>query len=340
MTETFKAAVVQAAPEFMDLEGCIDKARGLVERAAQEGARLVAFSECWFPGYPWWIWLSATAHNIKYFQAYHEKQPGSRRRGLEELRRMPETTAFSFRRRQRTRSRLALHCPVPVRRPGRIAAGTPQAETHPRRAHGVRRGQRQPPGCAGHRTGQYRPALLLGAPAAADQVRHVQHARAGAHRGLALIQLLPPGLLPGPEGKRRRPPRSMHWKASVLCSPLRGDLPEMIDLLVETGIQASLIRGRRRFRPGHAPDGSPMCEPLPKDQDGLLFAEPRPRRHCRGQSFRPIGRSLFASGCHQAATDRSPQPRVAEFLAKSGAEAERPTFSRSGRSGNATAMIS
>ena len=72
MNAKFKAAVVQAAPVFMNLEGCIAKALGLIENAAQEGARIVAFPECWFPGYPWWIWLSATADNIKYFQQYHE----------------------------------------------------------------------------------------------------------------------------------------------------------------------------------------------------------------------------------------------------------------------------
>lgn len=72
MTTKYKAAVVQAAPVFMDLDGCIDKAIGIIEKAASEGARIVAFAETWFPGYPWWIWLSPTLHNVKYFQRYHE----------------------------------------------------------------------------------------------------------------------------------------------------------------------------------------------------------------------------------------------------------------------------
>ena len=72
MSEAFKAAVVQAAPVFMDLDGCVDKAIALIEEAATGGARIIAFPECWIPGYPWWIWLSPPAHNIKYFQAYHE----------------------------------------------------------------------------------------------------------------------------------------------------------------------------------------------------------------------------------------------------------------------------
>ncbi len=72
MSNLYKAAVVQAAPVFMDLEGCVDKAITFIEKAAHEGARIVAFSECWFPGYPWWIWLSPAAHNVRYFQQYHE----------------------------------------------------------------------------------------------------------------------------------------------------------------------------------------------------------------------------------------------------------------------------
>jgi len=75
MSETFKVAAVQAAPVFMDLEGCTKKAVGLIEEAAAAGAKLIAFPECWMPGYPWWIWLSAPALNLKYFQAYHENCP-------------------------------------------------------------------------------------------------------------------------------------------------------------------------------------------------------------------------------------------------------------------------
>jgi aliphatic nitrilase len=72
MSIKFKAAVVQAAPVFMNLDGSIDKAVTLIERASKEGAKIVAFSEAWFPGYPWWIWLSPAAHNVAHFQAYHE----------------------------------------------------------------------------------------------------------------------------------------------------------------------------------------------------------------------------------------------------------------------------
>lgn len=56
----------------MDLTASIDKAIALIEEAADNGAELIAFSECWLPGYPWWVWLSAPANNIKYFQKYHE----------------------------------------------------------------------------------------------------------------------------------------------------------------------------------------------------------------------------------------------------------------------------
>ncbi len=70
--QSYKVAAVQAAPVFMDLAATVDKGIGLIEQAAQAGARLVAFPECWVPGYPWWVWLSAAAHNVKYFGRYHE----------------------------------------------------------------------------------------------------------------------------------------------------------------------------------------------------------------------------------------------------------------------------
>ncbi len=61
----FVAALVQAAPEFVDLDGAIDKTVSLIAEAAKQGASLIAFPEDWIPGYPWWIWLDAPAWGFR-----------------------------------------------------------------------------------------------------------------------------------------------------------------------------------------------------------------------------------------------------------------------------------
>ena len=70
--QCYKVAVVQAAPVFMNLDATIEKGIALIEQAAKNGARLITFPECWVPGYPWWAWLSAPEHNVKYFASYHD----------------------------------------------------------------------------------------------------------------------------------------------------------------------------------------------------------------------------------------------------------------------------
>nr|AAR97506.1 nitrilase [uncultured organism] len=60
----FKAAVVQAAPEWLDLDRTVDKTIALIEEAAGAGAKLIAFPETWIPGYPWHIWVGTPAWAI------------------------------------------------------------------------------------------------------------------------------------------------------------------------------------------------------------------------------------------------------------------------------------
>jgi nitrilase len=47
-----KVAVVQAAPVLFDREATIEKACGLIEQAAMQGARLIVFPEAFIPAYP------------------------------------------------------------------------------------------------------------------------------------------------------------------------------------------------------------------------------------------------------------------------------------------------
>jgi nitrilase len=51
-----KVAITQAEPEYLDLARGVEKTVKLITEAAQGGANLVAFPECWITGYPGWIW--------------------------------------------------------------------------------------------------------------------------------------------------------------------------------------------------------------------------------------------------------------------------------------------
>lgn len=53
---TLRVAVTQHEPVWLDLDRTVDKTCRIIAEAAEAGAQLVAFPECWIPGYPAWIW--------------------------------------------------------------------------------------------------------------------------------------------------------------------------------------------------------------------------------------------------------------------------------------------
>jgi len=55
MSELVKVAAIQAAPVFLDLSASLEKALGLIEEAAANGAKLLVFPEAFLPAWPVWV---------------------------------------------------------------------------------------------------------------------------------------------------------------------------------------------------------------------------------------------------------------------------------------------
>lgn len=64
---TVKVAAVQAAPVFLDTDATIDKVCLLIEEAADNGAKLIAFPEVFVSGYPYWNWLMTPVQGSPWF---------------------------------------------------------------------------------------------------------------------------------------------------------------------------------------------------------------------------------------------------------------------------------
>lgn len=69
-TDTVRAAVAQLEPVWLNKDASIDKAIEWIQKAAQEGVRIIAFPEVFIPGYPGWIWQGPFTFGQRFQQKY------------------------------------------------------------------------------------------------------------------------------------------------------------------------------------------------------------------------------------------------------------------------------
>lgn len=71
MSRRFTAAVVQAAPVWLDLEATTTLACERIAAAAADGARLVAFPESFIPAFPYGVWHHGLVANMDFHRRLH-----------------------------------------------------------------------------------------------------------------------------------------------------------------------------------------------------------------------------------------------------------------------------
>lgn len=274
MSKTFKAAVIQAAPIFMDLDATIDKAIDLIRQASMRGAKIIGFPEAWFPGYPWYIWLSPTAHNVQHFQRYHENSlVNGSKQFMRLLQAAKENSVFlSLGASERDHGSLYLAQFLISDQGELIQARRKLKPTHMERTvygdgdgsdFGVfdteigRVGQLC---CWEH----LQPLSKYAMYSMHEQVHvaawpsfstYPQAHALGASANLAASQVY-----------------ALEGQCFVLA-PCGMVSPEMYEFLVQNDAQAELIGVGGGYAQIFGPDGEPLCTPLAHDEEGILFAD-------------------------------------------------------------------
>ncbi|WP_293396035.1 carbon-nitrogen hydrolase family protein [Nevskia sp.] len=270
-----RVATVQAAPAFLDLEAGVAKTVRLIEEAAQRGAKLIAFPECWLPGYPWWIWLDSPAWGMQFVQRYHQNSPRAEGPEMDRIRRAARehgiVVVLGYTERDAGSLYIAQQL---IDAEGRlIAARRKLKATHVERTVF---GEGDGSDLKVHDTAIGR----LGALCCWEHlnplnkyIMYSQHEQihVGAWPSFSVYEGAAYAL-----GPALNTALSQVYAAEGQCFVLASCgivSPEMVELLCDTPQKRQLLKAGGGAAMIFGPDGSPLCEPLPPDQEGLLIAD-------------------------------------------------------------------
>jgi aliphatic nitrilase len=271
----FKAAAVQAASVFLDLDKSIDKAIALTAEAARNGARLIAFPETWLPGYPFWIWLDSPAYGMQFVQRYFDN---SLEVGSAEFQRLTEAArkykifvvmGYS----ERARGSLYMgQCLIDDA--GEVVATRRKLKpTHAERTvfgegdgshlavHDTAIGRMGALCCWEH----IQPLSKYAMYSMNEQVHVASWPAFSLYRGAAYAL--------GPEVNNAASQIYAVEGQCFVLAPCAVVSPEMLKILNLPKDRAMLLLEGGGFAMIYGPDGRPLAEPLPETKEGLLYAD-------------------------------------------------------------------
>ncbi|HEY7607679.1 MAG TPA: carbon-nitrogen hydrolase family protein [Alphaproteobacteria bacterium] len=271
----YRAAAVQAAPVFLDIDRTVEKAIGLIEQAAKQDVRLIAFPETWIPGYPFWIWLGAPAWGMRFVQRYFENSlvKGGRHWNVlaDAARRnsMHVVAGYS----ERAGGSLYMGQAIFGADGQLIAARRKLKPTHAERTVF---GEGDGSHLAVHDTGigrlgalccweHIQPLSKYAMYAADEQVHVASWPSFSLYRGMAYAL--------GPEVNTAA---SQIYAVEGGCYVLAACAvvsPEMIKMMIDTPDKEPLLKAGGGFAMIFGPDGRALAEPLPETKEGLVVAD-------------------------------------------------------------------
>jgi len=314
-TPMIKAAVVQAAPAYLDLAAGVDKAIGLIEEAARAGAALIAFPECWIPGYPWWAWLDSPAWGMQFVARHVENCMTSDGPEAQKIARAAAAHGIWVVLGYSERSGGSLYIAQLLidDRGVIIAARRKLKSTHVERTifgegdgsdikvHQTKLGRLGALSCWEHLNPLTKYAMF----AQQEQI-HV-----GAWPSFSLYTGKAYAL-----GPTLNTALSQVYAAEGQCfvlAPCGVVSPSMINMLCDSDAKRDLLRVGGGYAMAYGPDGSPLNQPLAPEAEGIIYADvdlrliayAKAAADATGHYARPdVARLLF---------NPSPTPRVEQF---------------------------
>ncbi|WP_284741390.1 carbon-nitrogen hydrolase family protein [Amycolatopsis sp. RTGN1] len=318
MQETVRVAAVQAESAWLDLDAGVEKVVGLIGEAAAGGARLVTFPETFLPGYPWWIWLDSPAAGMAFVPRYAANSMTRDGAELDRIRRAAAEhrihVVFGFS--ERAGGSLYMAQAFVADTGELISVRRKLKPTHVERAvfgegdgsdlqvHDTPLGRLGALNCWEH----LQPLTKYAMYSQGEEIHVAAWPSFSVYRGAARAL--------GPEVNTAASLMYAVEGGTFVVAPCGVIGPAALELFCDTDLKRQLLLPGGGFARIYGPEGSPLAEPLPETEEGILYADLDPALIAIAKSAAdPVGH-YARPDVLRLLVNRNPAPAVVEMPAE------------------------